>query len=137
MPGISGPQRARRLTLSLADPTSAERPGKRPRRPPRSTRKAGTAPSASARRAQAAIRPRAKVLDELVDDRVAVEAAAIGDRADDAALACDKLSHRLVDRARGEQVPRSDRVALADAVQAVLRLVVHRRRPLQLEERDI
>ena len=45
--------------------------------------------------------------------------------------------HRLVDRAGGEQVPGGDGVALADAVAAVLGLVVHRRGPLELEERDV
>ena len=54
-----------------------------------------------------------------------------------AALARDQLGHRLVDRAGGEQVPGGDGVALADAVAAVLGLVVHRGRPLELEERDV
>ena len=45
--------------------------------------------------------------------------------------------HRLVDRVGGEQVPGGDGVALADAVAAVLGLVVHRRGPLELEERHV
>ena len=36
-----------------------------------------------------------------------------------------------------EQVPRGDGVALADAVHAVLGLVVHRRAPLEVEEGDV
>ena len=68
---------------------------------------------------------------------VAVEAAPVGHRGDEAALALDQLGHRLVDRVGGEQVPGGDRVALADAVAAVLGLVVHRRRPLELEEGDV
>ena len=48
-----------------------------------------------------------------------------------------RRGHRLVDRVCGEQVPGRDGVALADAVAAVLGLVVHRGRPLQLEERDV
>ena len=49
----------------------------------------------------------------------------------------DQLGHRLVDRLGGEQVPGRDGVVLADAVAAVLGLVVHRRRPLELEEGDV
>ena len=64
--------------------------------------------------------------------------AAVGDRADDArACCCDQLGHRLVDRVGGEQVPGGDGVALADPVAAVLGLVVHRRRPVELEEGDV
>ena len=52
-------------------------------------------------------------------------------------LRLDEARHRLVDRVGGQQVPGGDRVALADAVAAVLGLVVHRRRPLELEEGDV
>ena len=53
------------------------------------------------------------------------------------ALALDQSRHRLVDRVGGEQVPGGDGVALADPVAAVLGLVVHGRRPLELEEGDV
>ena len=52
-------------------------------------------------------------------------------------LRCDQARHRLVDRVGGQQVPGGDGVALADAVAAVLGLVVHRGRPLELEEGDV
>src|SRR5690606_13337698 len=43
----------------------------------------------------------------------------------------------LVDRLRRQQVPGGDRVVLADAVDAVLGLVVDRRGPLELQEADV
>ena len=61
----------------------------------------------------------------------------VGDGADDRALALQQRRHRLVDRPGGEQVPRVDGVLLADAVAAVLRLVVLCRGPVELEERHI
>src|SRR6059058_4388869 len=74
----------------------------------------------SCHRAQVANGVGAQGADELVDEGVGVQAAAVGDRADHAALAVQQLSDALVDRARGEQVPGGDRVALADAVAAIL-----------------
>ena len=56
---------------------------------------------------------------------------------DDAALALDQARHRLVDRVGGQQVPGRHGVVLADAVAAVLGLVVHRRGPLELQEGDV
>src|SRR3954468_12188562 len=75
--------------------------------------------------------------DDALDKALAVEPAAVRHRGDVPALGLDQLGHRLVDRAGGEQVPRGHRVALADPVAAVLGLIVHRRRPLELEERDV
>ena len=54
-----------------------------------------------------------------------------------ARLRCSTLGHLLVDRLRGEQVVRRHGVVLADAVAAILGLVVARRRPVELEERDV
>src|SRR3954468_22835900 len=87
-------------------------------------------------RAQVAVRAAAlaQLAGELLDEPLAVESAAVRHRGDDAALALDELGHRLVDRVRREQVPRGDGVALADAVAAVLGLVVERGRPLELQE---
>src|ERR1700691_3259258 len=71
---------------------------------------------------------------ERVDDALVAFLAAVGDRADDRALALQQRRHRFVDRARRQQVPGVDRVLLADAVTAILSLVVLGGRPVELEE---
>src|SRR5215207_6963760 len=58
-----------------------------------------------------------QLLHDRLNEAIAVEPLAVGDR--------------------GEQVPGGDGVVLADAVAAVLGLVVHRRGPLELQERDV
>ena len=60
-----------------------------------------------------------------------------GDGADHRSLALEQRRDRLVDRVGREQVGRVDRVLLADAVAAVLGLVVLGGRPVELEERDV
>src|SRR3954454_2110297 len=50
--------------------------------------------------------------DDALDDVLAVDALAIGDGVDDAALALDELGHRLVDRVGRQQVPGRDGVGL-------------------------
>ena len=59
-----------------------------------------------------------------VHEAAALAAMTVRDRLDDAALAVQQLGDLLVDRPGREQVPRGDRVVLADAVAAVLGLVV-------------
>src|SRR4051794_21167746 len=59
----------------------------------------------SAGAAQVAQRAPAQLAHELGDERGTVVRPAVGDGADDAALALDQRGHRLVDRVRGEQVP--------------------------------
>ena len=79
----------------------------------------------------------AQLPDDAVDEPVVVDRAPVGDRGDGGALALDEAGHGLVDRVGGQQVPGGDGVALADAVTAVLGLVVHRRRPFELQEGDV
>src|SRR5690349_23833693 len=79
----------------------------------------------------------AQRLDDRLHHGLGLVAPPVRDRADDAALAREYGRHVLVDRLGGEQVPRGHGVALADPVRAVLGLVVHRRAPLEIEERDV
>src|SRR3712207_7649375 len=53
-----------------------------------------------------------------------------------AALDLEHALERRVDRAERDQVPGSDRVALADPVGAILGLLEPRRGPVELEERS-
>ena len=66
--------------------------------------------------AQAPQRLAAQRLDHGLDHGLGLVALAVGDRADDPALARQHLGHRLVDALGGEQVPGRDGVALADPV---------------------
>src|SRR4051812_22666404 len=93
--------------------------------------------SALGDRAQPFARLSAQLAYDGLQQRLGLIAAAVGDRVDDPALAGDQLDHRLVDRLGGQQVPGRHRVLLADAVAAVLGLVVDRGRPLQIQERDV
>src|SRR5919198_109815 len=114
----------------------------RSRAPTASSRSSSAARSPGSRRSHHAAEvaerlAAAKLAHDAVDEAVAVEDAAVGDRRDQAALALDEPGHRLVDRVGRQQVPGGHGVALADAVAAVLGLVVQRRRPLELEEGDV
>jgi hypothetical protein len=79
----------------------------------------------------------AQFAHDRVDHSLLVLLAPVGDCRDDRALALEQGGDRLVDGLRGQQVPRIDRGRLPDSVAAILGLVVRRRRPVQLEERDI
>jgi hypothetical protein len=61
----------------------------------------------------------------------------IGNRPDHGTLVLEQRGDRLVDRAGGQQVPGVDCVLLADAMAAVLGLVVLGGRPVELKENDV
>ncbi|MDP2710975.1 MAG: type II toxin-antitoxin system VapC family toxin [Solirubrobacteraceae bacterium] len=61
----------------------------------------------------------------------------IGDGVDDRALSLQDAGHLLVDRLRREQVVRRHGILLADPMAAILGLVMARRRPVELDERDV
>ena len=76
----------------------------------------------------------AQLAHQCVHDALLVGRAPVGDRADDRTLLLEQRRDRLVDRARGEQVGHVDGVLLADAMAAVLGLIVLGRRPVELQE---
>ena len=110
---------------------------RRRRRRAARARRLGLKPRGYATRSRRRGTPPAQLAHDRLHERLGLVAAAVGDGADDPALARDQLDHRLVDRLGGEQVPGGDGVVLADPVAAVLGLVVHRGRPLEVEERDV
>ena len=62
----------------------------------------------------------------------------VGDGAHDLALRRDPVENGLLDGSVRDQVPgRHRRRPLADAMAPVLRLIVHRWRPVQFDERDV
>ena len=116
-----------------ADGARPRRPGPRARRGAPAGRLSGLSHGAQVAEGAAA----AQLLDELVQERALVEAAAVGDGRDQAALALQDRGHRLVDRPRGQQVQAVTASCCPIRWQPVLGLVVHAPGSTQLEEGDV